>query len=423
MTGDVNAIYRFLANDVGDGKLIGYEVGKFVTGLPDRFSALPEFPFRRLAKLYSKIEPAQGLDVLDLSVGEPKHAPPDLLLEAIAANAGSWNRYPPAIGTTEFRETAANWLTRRFGLQDGLINPDVNILPLAGTKEGLFLLPSILPAKTQTIALMPNPLYSVYAGAAALAGSTPIGLSAYAENRFLPDLDQLDEGLLQRTNVFFLCSPSNPQGSVAKAEYLERLLKLARKHEFLLVLDECYSEIYDTTPPVGGLEIAQSLGGGLKSLVVMHSLSKRSNAAGLRSGFIAGDAEVLSRFAKLRAYGGAVQPMPLMAAAIQLWRDEQHVEDNRRRYRRKIDIAERHLDGKLGFYRPEGGFFLWLDVGKGVQATETLWREAAVKVVPGRFFTFAETDRDPGDAYIRVALVHDETITGEALRRIARTLG
>ena len=204
MPGDVNAIYRFLANDVGDGNASENDVGKFVIGSLDRFSALPEFPFRRLANLISKTEPAQGLKVLDLSIGEPKHSPPELLQEAIAANAGSWNRYPPAIGTAEFRETVANWLTSRFGLQRGFVDPDANILPLAGTKEGLFLLPSILPSKSESIALMPNPLYSVYAGAAVLAGATPIGLPAYVGEPIFARLRSTGRPLIAANQCVFL---------------------------------------------------------------------------------------------------------------------------------------------------------------------------------------------------------------------------
>ena len=394
----------------------------------DRFSGLPEFQFRRLAALLEGIAPRTGTDVLDLTVGEPKHAPPPMLAETVAAHAGSWNRYPPPLGTDSFRRTVTDWLVRRFDLPDGLIDPERNVLPLAGTKEGLFLLPSVLNGKANAVALMPSPLYAVYAGAAALADAEPVGLPAVAEHEFLPDLDSLDDSLLDRTTVFFLCSPANPQGAVAGPDYLARLLQLARRHDFLFVADECYSEIYDREAPTGALEVAAGSGGGLRNLVVMHSLSKRSNAAGLRSGFVAGDGEVIRRFARLRAYGGAVQPMPVMAAAERLWQDEEHVIRNREAYRRKIDLAERRLGNRFGFFRPKGGFFLWLDVGDGEEAALRLWREAALKVLPGSFLTFAsptgtDTAFDPGRRYIRVALVHDEPIVDEALGRLVDTLG
>ncbi|MEZ5823924.1 MAG: aminotransferase class I/II-fold pyridoxal phosphate-dependent enzyme [Geminicoccaceae bacterium] len=403
----------------------------------DRFSGLPEFPFRRLAALLQGIEPKAGADVLDLTVGEPKHAPPLMLGETVAAHGSDWNRYPPALGTDSFRQTVTSWLTRRYALSPGFVDPARNVLPLAGTKEGLFLLPSVLSGKADAIALMPNPLYAVYAGAAALSGAEPVGLPAVAEHAFLPDLATLDPAMLDRTTVFFLCSPANPQGSIASRDYLARLLELARRHDFLFVSDECYSEIYDDAAPTGALEVALEAGEGLKNLVVMHSLSKRSNAAGLRSGFVAGDSEIIARFARLRAYGGAVQPMPIMAAAERLWQDEAHVERNRELYRRKIDLAERRLGNRFGFYRPSGGFFLWLDVGDGEDAALRLWREAALKVLPGRYLTFSSqgeaatlagngktaVGEDPGRPYIRMALVHDEPIIDEALTRLVDTLG
>ncbi|MCB1969281.1 MAG: aminotransferase class I/II-fold pyridoxal phosphate-dependent enzyme [Geminicoccaceae bacterium] len=390
----------------------------------DRFSDLPEFPFRRLAALLEGVEPAAGREVLDLTVGEPKHAPPAMLSETVLANAGSWNRYPPPSGTDAFRNAVARWLTRRYGLPPAFIDPVTHIVPLAGTKEGLFLLPSVVNGKERAVALMPSPLYAVYAGAAALADAEPVGLPAIAEHGFLPDLDALDPQLLDRTVVFFLCSPANPQGAIASGDYLARVVELARRHDFLFVSDECYSEIYDDAPPVGVLEVLAEMGEGMHHVVAMHSLSKRSNAAGLRSGFVAGDAAILRRFARLRAYGGAVQPLPVMEAATRLWDDEEHVRANRERYRRKIDIAERKLGNRFAFYRPAGGFFLWLDVGDGEAATRRLWREAALKVLPGSYLTFGDPgDGDMGKAYIRMALVHDEAIIGTALDRLVDVLG
>ena len=395
-----------------------------------RFAALPEFPFRRLATMLEGIDPAAGMAVLDLSIGEPKHAPPAILAQTVAQFSNDWNRYPPPGGTLEFKSAAAKWLEWRFDLVAGSVDPNKNVLPLAGTKEGLFLLPAVAgeaPAGLCPAILMPHPLYAVYLGGAVMANCEPVLLPALHRNNFLPDLDQIATSLLRRTVMCFICNPSNPQGAIASREYIEHAVSLARLHNFTLVLDECYSELYDQSQPAGGLSVAQSMNGNFDSVVVMHSLSKRSNAAGLRSGFVAGDEEILRRFIRLRAYGGAVQPLPLMAAATALWQDEEHVEANRLAYRRKIDLAQSRLGNRFGFFRPPGGFFLWLDVGDGVHAARRLWAEAALKVLPGTCLTasIADTppDDDPGHAYIRLALVHDEDTISQALDRLIDVLG
>ena len=391
-----------------------------------RLADLSEFPFRRLAGLLAGVNPPPGIETIDLGVGEPKHRPPALLAESVAANADAWNRYPPVDGTPAFREAVARWCERRCDLPLGTIEPNRMVLPLAGTKEGLYMLASLAVAPRADgrlpAVLMPSPLYAVYLGAARMAGAEAVPLAATAESGFLPDLDALDPELLDRTALFYLCSPSNPQGAVASPDYLARAIGLARRHGFLLVLDECYSEIWDRDAPVGGLAVAHAAGAGFKGLVVLNSLSKRSNAAGLRSGFVAGDPEVLAAFLKLRAYAAPVQPLPLMAAAVALWHDEAHVEAGRARYRRKFDIAERRLKGRLGFYRPAGGFFLWLDVGDGEATALRLWREAGVRVLPGVYLTTGTDEPDPGRGYVRVALVHDEAVVDEALSRLVSTL-
>lgn len=399
-----------------------------------RFAALDEFPFRRLATQLAGVAPPAGLKLADLALGEPQHRPPPLLTETLAANGGTWNKYPPAAGTPAFRAAAASWLARRFGLPEGWLEPDSHILPVAGTKEALFLVatvatdPDAKKGGGRPAVLMPNPLYSVYLGAAVLAGAEPILLPATAANGFLPDLAAVPEADLARATICYLCNPANPQGTVADRAYLERALELARRHDFLLVLDECYTEIYDREPPAGGLQAALALGGSLDRLVVMHSLSKRSNAAGLRSGFIAGDADFLARFLRLRAYGAAVQPLPVLATATALWAEDGHVEENRALYRAKLDLAEAELGGKAGFFRPPGGFYLWLDVGDGIAAATELWRRHHVKVLPGAYLT-AGLDAgqlldlpaadDPGGRYIRVALVQEPELLASALRHMA----
>jgi N-succinyldiaminopimelate aminotransferase len=393
----------------------------------DRLARLDDFPFRRLARLLQGPAPASS-PVLDLSIGEPQHAPPDLLARTVAENAALWNRYPPPGGTPEFRRTVAAWLERRFELGTGRLDPERDVLPLAGTKEGLYLLPQVLVPETaaggeRPVVLLPNPVYSTYVGAALMAGAEPVYLAADATSGFLPDLDALDPALLRRCAAFFICTPANPQGVVADLDYLGRLVGLAREHDFLLVSDECYAELWDREPPPGALQAALAHDGSLRNVIVMHSLSKRSSAAGLRAGFCAGDPDVLARFLRLRAYGAAVQPLPLMAAAIALWNEESHVEANRSRYRRKFDMAERRLSNRFGFYRPPAGFFLWLDVGDGEAAALRLWREAAVKALPGSYLAVPDADgRNPAGRYLRLALVHDEPVIEAALDRLVETL-
>jgi N-succinyldiaminopimelate aminotransferase len=394
-----------------------------------RFLALDEFPFRRLAALLDGIEAPADRPLADLSIGEPQHAPPPLLAATLAEHAQLWNRYPPAAGTPTFRRAAADWLTRRFALPQGWLEPDRHILPVAGTKEALFLIAAVatdldsFTAGQRPAVLMPNPLYSTYQGGAVLAGAEPILLPATAETGFLPDLDAIAEADLARATVLYLCSPANPQGVVVDVAYLERALGLARAYDFLLVIDECYAEIYDVAPPPSALEVAAAMGGALDHLVVMHSLSKRSSAAGLRSGFVAGDPDLLKTFLRVRAFGGAVQPLPVMAAATALWGDDAHVEANRRRYREKLDLATAVLGNRAGFYRPPGGFFLWLDVGDGIAVAAELWHRFHVKTLPGAYLTGKVMDGpDPGARYLRVALVHEPAALRPALDALSTVL-
>ncbi|MEZ5932760.1 MAG: aminotransferase class I/II-fold pyridoxal phosphate-dependent enzyme [Alphaproteobacteria bacterium] len=392
-----------------------------------RLDGLGDYFFRRLAALLEPVTPAPDLEPIDLSIGQPMHPTPALLTDVLAENGHLWGRYPPVIGTPAFREAVTDWLTWRFDLPAGMLSPDRHVLPVAGTKEALFMISQVVTPESKAGArpavLMPNPFYNVYLGGALVAGAEPVLLPVTAATRHLPDLDALDERLLERTVAFFLCSPSNPQGSAADLAYLERALELARRHDFLLIMDECYSEIYSGQPPAGGLAAAAALGGDLDHVLVCHSLSKRSSAAGLRSGFVAGDPAIIKTFTRLRSYGAAVQPLPLMAAATALWRDEEHVRENRSRYRDKFDLADSFLSGSFDYSRPDGGFFLWLNVGDSEAATKRLWSKAGLKVVPGAYLGYAdEKGWNPGAGAIRVALVHDAATTERALDRLVKTL-
>lgn len=405
---------------------------------------LSDYPFEALRTLLNPVTPRGNDAPILMSLGEPQHQPPALLAETLAAHAHEWNRYPPMAGTPELREAFTRWLTRRYKLPDTILDPARHVLSLAGTKEGLYLLASLvvprrkfpdpsLPRQRRVVVsegdglrpvvLLPNPYYLVYNGAATMGGAEAVFLDATRENGFLPDLSEIPQETLERTVLFYLCSPANPQGTVASLDYLKEAIGLARRYDFVLAVDECYAEIYDRLPPPGALEACAALGGGFDRVLVFHSLSKRSSAAGLRSGFVAGDSELIAQFAHLRDYGGCQLPLPVQAASAALWRDEAHVEDNRARYRRKFELAEAALGGRYGFYRPAGGFFLWLDVDDGEAAALRLWREAALRVLPGAYTARAAHGRaNPGERYIRIAVVHEEAILEDAFARMRRVL-
>lgn len=389
---------------------------------------LPENAFPRLARLIAGVQPGggNGAPIL-MSLGEPQHPVPEFIGPILAARLAEYGKYPPIQGSDNFRAAVARWLNRRYGLSRHPISTEGHILPLNGTREGLFSIAFLVtpPQKNgqRPAVIMPNPFYQCYAGAALAAGAEPVYLDAMRENGFLPDLDALQPELLARTSLFYMCSPANPQGAVADLSYLKRLITLARTHDFVLALDECYSEIYSVAPPPGGLQAASELAADgavepFANVLVFHSLSKRSNLPGLRSGFVAGDTRLIVRFRNFRATIGPTNPLPADAAATAAWSDETHVQENRMLYAQKFDAADEILSGAFGYTRPAGGFFLWLDVGDGEAAARKLWRDAGVKVLPGKYLSRGAV----GNPYIRVALVGplDETIEG--LRRIRRTL-
>jgi aspartate/methionine/tyrosine aminotransferase len=397
----------------------------------DRLESLTSFhPFTRLNRLLENVAPGGGNTPLLLHVGEPQFAPPAFVKEAISEAAALWGKYPPTAGTEAFRAAVKAWLDRRYHLPPDMLDPTKDILPVAGTREALFQIALSAVAagapKGKTKVLMGNPFYHSYAGAAAVAGGEPDFLPADAKNGFLPAIDQVAPERLDKAALVYLCSPANPQGAIASLDYLKRWLRLARRHGFVLAADECYAELYTGAPPAGALEAARDLGmdgsagGLLDRLVVFHSLSKRSSAPGLRSGFIAGDPRLIARQAQLINYGGVAQPLPLLAAATRLWQDEAHVEANREKYRRNFDLAEQLLGPIFGPVRAAGGFFLWLDVGDGEKAAVELWRRAAIKVLPGEYMARPDaTGENPGIRYIRVALIQEPEETAAMLRRMA----
>lgn len=402
-----------------------------------RFDSLPDSPFPRLNALIEGVVP--GKPPLVLSLGEPQHAFPAFVMEEIGRNAALFGKYPPIIGTAEFRNAAAGWLGRRYGIADSIgkglaLDPELQILPVNGTREALFNIAQVAtpPAKNgkQPAILMPNPFYQCYAAAALAAGAEPIYIAATKETGFMPDFEALPEELLARTAMIYFCSPANPQGAVASLDFLMRLIRLARRHQITLAIDECYADIYDREAPTGALQAALALqeqaSDPFANIIVFHSLSKRSSLPGLRSGFCAGERELMQRFRNFRNIAAPQVPLPLMAASAACWNDDAHASANRDLYRAKIDAAERVLGNRFGFYRPAGGFFLWLDVGNGEAAARELWAKGGVKVLPGAYLSREDSPYgpagNPGTAYIRVALVDGQAETEEALARMAEVL-
>ncbi len=395
--------------------------------LNPRLQSLSEYPFDRLRALLGGIDPPSDMTPMVLSVGEPRHPTPPLVHDIVGKSGDLWNRYPPVEGTAEFRSAAIGWLNRRYALPDGLLDADRHVLPVAGTREALFLLASVAVPRSkagrQPVVLMPNPFYHVYFGATLMSGAEPVYLPATRDTGFLPDLAAIDAATLERTAMMYLCSPANPQGAVADLAYLKDAVRLARRHDFVLAVDECYTEIYDRQPPRGALEACVALGGGTDNVVVFHSLSKRSSVPGLRSGFVAGDPRLVEAFRRLRSFGGSTVPVPVLAAATALWLDDDHVEQNRALYRAKFDLAERSLGNRFGFFRPEGAFFLWLEVGDGEKAARALWAESALRVLPGAYMAQPDASGvNPGAPFVRVALIEDLASTEEALRRLLKVL-
>ena len=392
--------------------------------LDARLDHLPDYPFARLAKLLGG---PPGPASVVRSIGEPQHQPPAMVAETLAANAGLWGKYPPANGSADFRQAVTEWAGRRYDLPPGLLDPERAILPVAGTREALYLIAQAVCGDRggkRPLVLLPNPFYQVYAGAAVMAGAEPVFVPGARGPTSQPDFSLLPPEALERTALAYICSPANPQGSVADAALLERSVATARRHGFVLACDECYSEVWDKVAPPGALASCAALGEGLANVIVFNSLSKRSSVPGLRSGFVAGDERVIKAFSRLRSYGGAATPLPVQAVSAALWRDEAHVTASRDLYRAKIDLAERILGDRFGFYRPAGGFFLWLDVGDGEAAAIRLWREADIRVLPGSYLAAEDSvDGNPGHRYIRVALVHDLATTEAALTRLAAVLG
>lgn len=373
---------------------------------PERFSNLPPYAFPRLRALLDS-HPAGG-DVLHMTIGEPKHKFPAFAMDVLNANLDGFNNYPSNDGTATLLGSISGWLKRRYGVD---VDPATQIMALNGTREGLFnaqiaLSPERKNGKAPNV-LVPNPFYQVYAVGGVAAGATPVFVPADTQNNFLPDYASLSSDVLDQTTIAFLCSPTNPQGAIASYEYWTDLIRLAEKHDFKIFADECYSEIYRDDAPVGALQVAHEIGADPERVVIFHSLSKRSNLPGLRSGFAASGPKNIAEMKRLRSYSGAPNPTALQEVAAAVWADEDHVIENRRLYREKYDAADEVFADMDRYTPPQAGFFLWLPVDDGEQAALKLWTQAGVRVLPGAYLSRDTEQGNPGAKYIRVAMVAD----------------
>ena len=388
---------------------------------PERFSNLPEYAFPRLRALLDS-HPAGG-EELAMSLGEPKHPFPTFITEEIVKNAAGFANYPPNDGSAELLSAIADWVNLRFNVK---LDAATQIITLNGTREGLFnaciaTCPEVKNGKRPNV-LMPNPFYQVYAVATMTAGANPVYVNATAENGFLPDFSTVPVETLDNTTIVYLCSPSNPQGAVATSEYWRNLLELAEKHDFRVFADECYSEIYRGEAPTGAIEVATEMGANPERLVIFHSLSKRSNLPGLRSGFAASGPQNIAAMKQLRNYAGTPLPLPLQHAAIRCWRDEDHVVENRALYGAKFKLADEIFGDVDGYVPPQAGFFLWLPVKDSEEATVKLWKASGVKVLPGAYLGREVDGHNPGHGYIRAAMVAPIDDMTRGLHEIRRHL-
>jgi len=389
---------------------------------PD-LAKLHPYPFEKLAKLKQGCTPPANKQHIALSIGEPKHPTPSFITEAVIEHLHGLATYPTTAGILELREAIANWLDSRFSL-NGHIDGSSQVVPVNGTREALFAFAQAVVDRTKTdgLVLTPNPFYQIYEGAAILAGAEPYLLNCDAENGFIPDFDEVPSEIWQRCQLIYLCSPGNPTGAVIDEPTLAKLIGLAHKHDFVIASDECYSEIYfdDNNKPIGLLEAAVNAGySDFSRCVVFHSLSKRSNAPGLRSGFVAGDADILKQFLRFRTYHGCAMPPATQAASIAAWGDEQHVADNRALYKEKFNAVLDILSPIMNVALPDASFYLWAETPiSDTEFTRRLYDEQNVTVLAGSYLGRNTEQGNPGDNRIRMALVAPLNECIEAAERI-----
>lgn len=371
---------------------------------------LQPYPFEKLATLKSAVTAPEHLSPIAFSIGEPKHPAPDFVLSTLASQLQAVSNYPTTKGLPELRQSIASWCTRRFSLPEGSLSAEHHVLPVNGTREAIFsFTQAAVNRSPQALVVAPNPFYQIYEGAAYLAGAEPYYLNCLSKNGFIPDYSAVPESVWERCQLLFICSPSNPTGAVTPVEVLKQLITLADRHDFIIVSDECYSEIYfnEQQPPVGLLEACAQLGrDDYRRCVVMHSLSKRSNLPGLRSGFVAGDASLLAAFLQYRTYHGCAMPVQHQLASIAAWEDEAHVLANRELYREKFARVIEILNPVMPVQQPEASFYLWAATPIADDTfAQQLFARQHLTVLPGRYLSREVEGQLPGAGYVRMALV------------------
>jgi len=387
-------------------------------------SLLQPYPFEKLAQLKQGIHPPEQLDHIALSIGEPRHPAPQFVVECLIAHLHQLSTYPGTRGKDELRRAIANWLTSRYTIGQDLLDPEVNLLPVSGTREGLFAIAQCIIDRTASnpLVFMPNPFYQIYEGAAVLAGASPRYLDCLPEKDFLPDLDQLDAREWSDCQMIYICNPGNPTGAVMPRQYLKQLIELAHRYDFVIASDECYSEIYfdENDPPPGLLGVAAGMGNdSFRHCLAFHSLSKRSNLPGLRSGFVAGDAQIIEKFLLYRTYHGCALPPATQTASTMAWGDEVHVVENRNRYRQKFEQVLALLSDTLAPQKPQAGFYLWAKTPiSDTEFAQRLYAEQNVTVLPGRFLARDHGEGNPGENRVRMALVAPLDECLDAAKRI-----
>ena len=377
----------------------------------EALALLRPYPFERLAEIRRSINPCKTKSPIDLSIGEPKHPTPPFLIDAIRAHLPAMAKYPATRGTEALRQAIVDWLIARYQLPQGSLSAENNVLPVNGTREALFAIAQcvINKEKPRPTVIIPNPFYQIYEGATLLAGAEPWYVDCLPERDFVPDFNGVPKKVWERCQLIYLCSPANPTGAVFNANTFTQLLELADRYDSIIASDECYSEIYleENKPPVGLLQAAAQRGRtDYCRCLVFHSLSKRSSVPGLRSGFVAGDAAVIEPFLRYRTYHGCAMPLYAQAASQLAWRDEAHVQKNRRLYREKFDVVLKILAPALKVKRPDAGFYLWPEVPQDdIEFSRNLLEQENITVLPGSFLAHTAEGRNPGHRYVRIALV------------------
>jgi len=392
--------------------------------LNSNLQLLQPYPFQRLRDLFAGITPNPAFKPINLSIGEPKHATPKLITDALVSNLAGLANYPTTVGSLALRTAISQWIARRYNLP--ALNPETSILPVNGSREALFAFAQVVIDRTKSkpIVISPNPFYQIYEGAAFLAGATPYFLNTTPENNHAMDFEQVPADILNRTQLVYVCSPGNPSGKVMTLAQWKTLFALSDQYGFVIAADECYAEIYfdEANPPLGALQAAHQLGRDYKNLVVFSSLSKRSNVPGMRSGFVAGDAKIIEAFTLYRTYHGCAMSPVIQAASLTAWNDDAHVIENRQLYAEKFKTVTPMLSSVLAVEMPDAAFYLWAKIkNPNISDTDfalTLYRDLNITVLPGSYLAREVNGINPGKNFIRLALVASLEECVEAVQRI-----